>query len=119
VFSGLDPIHPAVNVVGFFQAVGRQLAAAVAVSARIREQNHVMVLDQPLPVTVSAHPVVRDTVQQNDGIAVWRWRSHEPGTQDGAIGSRKFHIAELDPICLSGLSRVTLLAGSHEVTVGV
>src|ERR1700674_61210 len=113
MFCSLDPIYPAVNVVGFFQPVGRQFAAAAAVGTRIGKQNHIVILHKPLPVTVHSHPVVRDTVQQNDGITVWLWRTHEPGTEDGAIRSRKFHIAELDLICLRSRSRIALFAWSY------
>ena len=78
-----------------------------------------MILHKPLPVTVHSHPVVRDTVQQNHRVAVWLWRTHKPGTQEGAIRSRKFHIAEFDLICLRNRSRIALLAGYHRVTVRV
>jgi hypothetical protein len=42
-----DPVHPATNVVRFFQSVRRQIAAAVAVSAGVRKENDVMICGQP------------------------------------------------------------------------
>src|ERR1700686_86938 len=116
MFCSLYPIHPTVNVVSFFQPVGRQLAAAIAVRTRVGKQNHIVILHKPLPVTVHSHPVVRDTVQQNDGIAVWLGWTHEPGIQDGAIWTRKFHIAEFHLIFLRSGSRVALFAGSYRMT---
>jgi hypothetical protein len=113
MLSNLDPIYPAVNVVGFFQAIRCQFAAAIAVGTRVGNQNRVVILDKPLSVTIHAHPIVRDTVQKNDGVAVWLWRTHEPGAQDGAIRSRKFNIAEFHLIFLRSGSRVALLAWSY------
>jgi hypothetical protein len=55
-------------------------------------------------------------VEQNNGVTVWNWRTHEPCTQDRAIRTRKFHIAEFHLILLRSGSRVALFAGSYSMT---
>ena len=50
-------------------------------------------------------------MQENHGIAVWLWRTHEPRLQRNAVGRGEFHIAKLHGIFLRGRSYVVLFAG--------
>src|SRR5580698_123942 len=78
-----------------------------------------MILNQPLSVPICAHAVVRDAVQQNDGITVCFWRTHQPGTKNRAVGSSQFHIVEFDIVFLCSRSRVAFLGGCYGTTVRV
>src|SRR5271167_2185437 len=97
MFSSLDPINPTVNVVGFLQAISRQFPSTIAVSTRIWDQDRVVVLYQPPPETIHPHPVVRDTVQKNDSVAVCVFRTHEPCPQNSTIRRCEVHVAERHP----------------------
>ena len=73
------------NIVCLLQPVRGQFAAALAVAARIREQDGVSMLQQQLPVSGHTLAIVGDSVQQDNGIAVVVAGENVPAFQHGAI----------------------------------
>ena len=63
-----------------------EIAAAVAMSASIGEQDSVVVPDKPNAITGNAQSIVSDAMKQNDSVAIRLGRSNFPGTQNCAIG---------------------------------
>ncbi len=81
----IEPRHPFVNVAGLLNAVGRQVAAAFAVTARIGQKNSIAVVEEESSKSGHAFAIVRDPVQQDDCVAVEIARVHIPSPEYCAV----------------------------------
>ena len=74
------------DVVGFADAVGREVTTAFTVRASIGEEDTVSLFQKHAGVSGDAFPVVTDAVQKDDRGTVVVIRTCEPGFEDNAIG---------------------------------
>lgn len=97
----IEPINPAMRVVGFSNAVGGQVTAAFAVCARVRKKNRVAMVKKQLPVAGHAFAIIGDAVQQDDSAAVKASGTHIPRSKCDAINSRDGNILKLRAVALA------------------
>ena len=116
---GFDPVDPAVNVGGFFESVGRQFAAAIAVRPSIGEKNHVVILDQPHAVSVCSHAIVGNAVKKDDRISIRLGGAQKPCSESGAVLRDNLGIAKFNSLLLGRCSRIAFLSRGDAVTIGM
>src|SRR4051794_31211401 len=58
-----EPVNPAMNVVGFFQSVSRQITSTVAMRASVRKKDGIVISYQPASISGNTQSVVANPVK--------------------------------------------------------
>src|SRR5262249_5686873 len=90
----------AVKVIGLAYAVCGQHAAAVTVSARVRHQDGVAVVQKQPGKAGHAFTIVGDAVQQDYRVAIKIPRTNVPGFERNSVGGLDAHVLEPGLIAL-------------------
>src|SRR5215472_15264877 len=105
----VNPVDPAVQVVGLLHAVGGEQAAALTMGARVRQQDSIAMVQKQLPVAGYAFAIVGNAMQRDHDAAVEVPGMNVPALQLDSVRGSDADLLKARVIALAG-HRNSLLA---------